>query len=143
MNADEKRISEIARKERVAHDTAVARTIDHHIREANRRPSPAAMAANKEYERKRAKEEQRRLELRAQDAEDEVARLKERDAEIEVALAETKEQMFREWQAEHPDLGRATFNAKVWPVRREQLVGREARIEAAKERLLKSGNYSL
>jgi hypothetical protein len=138
----DKEIYRVVRKQQAQEAATLARQLDSMQREQQRLERPERKAYVRELERQSEAKRQRMLELRAKDAEAEAERIAERDAELEAALAETKEQMFREWQAEHPELGRATFNAKVWPVRREQMTSREAMIEAEKQRLLNSGRYS-
>jgi hypothetical protein len=137
----EQEIARIARRERVKQDTSYALTLDHMQREANRKPSPEVVAANREAAAQSAERERRRqelLELDRLEAEEEERRRQER---IEQELAPVKESEWKKFQSEFPQLSRSEFERKRWPYVREQLTSREARIEAEIQRLKASGKY--
>lgn len=134
----EAEIAEYVRRQQAQQSTGAAQYNDSQLRQQERQNTLEAraqrVALQRLHEEQAARTEANIEKRKAMLAEREQALATERDAELEPV----KEQRFREWQAENPTLGRATFEAKVWPVERERQYGREAmlarEIEAQRDR---------
>jgi hypothetical protein len=110
------------------------------------RNSPQARRIDAMIEAKRAAEEQRRQELRAQDEEIRKQREAEREKRIDEELRPRRAQLKRQWLIDHPHEDPWTFDYKVWPLMKKQLketeFSHEARVAAEVEKMKRSGRYS-
>jgi hypothetical protein len=136
--SDEQKMARIARETRARDDAAYAMTVDHLMREQNRRPSPETMLANAEHRRKREREEQHRQRLLEQDRIEDAERAKQREAELEPL----KEAEWKRFKAEHPTATRATFETYTWPYIKQSRFSKEAKVQENIEKLKASGFYS-
>jgi hypothetical protein len=69
----------------------------------------------------------------------------EHTAEIDQSLEAKKQQLMRQWLADHPDKNEADFNKLAWTYLRQNLIeqSEQDNREAVRNSLLKTGRYSL
>ena len=71
------------------------------------------------------------------------AKQAEHDARIEAELQPIKERERRQWLIDHPDKDEKTFEARVWPLIKANLIEdrQKMMVQMATERLRRTGRY--
>lgn len=135
-------IQQHVKQQRAQQGAATGRYLDARDVETVRRQSPELRAQQAAIEQQSQERWRLMEQARQRDEADQKERDKARREQIEAELADVKEREYKVFRANHPDLTRTDFERKVWPVRRDELTGRESQVEAAKQSLLNSKLYN-